>query len=129
MYLPPKIQKRLYNVPGRPVISNCGTPTEKAWKFLDNHLKPIMQSSWSYIRDSGDFMDKKNKIKIIPKDAILITTDVIGLYPCIPHVAELKVLKNALQARENKSIPIEKFLKMAEFVLKNNVFEFNGTVK
>ena len=29
MYLLPKIHKRLYNVPGRPVISNCGTLTEK----------------------------------------------------------------------------------------------------
>ena len=30
MYLLPKIQKKLDNVSGRPVISNCGTPTEKA---------------------------------------------------------------------------------------------------
>ena len=28
LYLLPKIHKRLFNVPGRPVISNCGTPTE-----------------------------------------------------------------------------------------------------
>ena len=35
VYLLPKIHKRLYNVPGRPVIPNCGTPTEKALEFLD----------------------------------------------------------------------------------------------
>ena len=29
LYLLSKIHKRLHNVPGRPVISNCGTPTEK----------------------------------------------------------------------------------------------------
>ena len=29
MYLLPKIRKRLNNVPGDPVISNCGTPTEE----------------------------------------------------------------------------------------------------
>ena len=28
LYLLPKIHKRLFNVPGRPVISNCGTRTE-----------------------------------------------------------------------------------------------------
>ena len=33
MYLLPKIHKRLYDVPGRPVISNCGTTTEKASEF------------------------------------------------------------------------------------------------
>ena len=30
LYLLRKIHKSLYNVPGRPVTSNCGTPTEKA---------------------------------------------------------------------------------------------------
>ena len=44
MYLLPKIHKRLYDVPGRPVILNCGTPTEKASEFLDNQLKEVMQN-------------------------------------------------------------------------------------
>ena len=43
LHLLPKIHKRLENVPGRPVISNCGTPTEKVSEFLDYHLKPVMQ--------------------------------------------------------------------------------------
>ena len=30
LYLLPRIQKRLSNVPGRPIISNCGTPTERS---------------------------------------------------------------------------------------------------
>ena len=29
LYFLPKIHKRLYDVPGRPVISSCGTTTEK----------------------------------------------------------------------------------------------------
>ena len=128
MYLLPKVH-RMYNVPGKPAISNCGTSTEKEPEFLDNHLKPIMQNSWSYIRDSGDFIDKIKRIKNISKNTILVTADVVGLYPCISHVAGLKALKNALDARENKSIPTENLLKMAVFVFKNNVFEFNGTVK
>ena len=33
MYLLPKIHKRLESVPGRPVISNCGTPTKKFLNF------------------------------------------------------------------------------------------------
>ena len=31
MYLLPKIHKRLFDVARRPVISNCGTPTEKVF--------------------------------------------------------------------------------------------------
>ena len=52
MYLFSKIHKRLCYVPGGPIISNCGTPTEKVSEFLDFQLKPVMQSSKSYIKDS-----------------------------------------------------------------------------
>ena len=44
LYLLPKIQKRLPDVPERPVISNCGTLTEKVSKFLDVYLKLIMKN-------------------------------------------------------------------------------------
>ena len=47
MYLLSKIHKCLVDVPGCPVISNCGTPTEKASEFLDHHLQPIMKSGTS----------------------------------------------------------------------------------
>ena len=38
LYFLPKIHKRFFNVPGRPVISDCGTPTEKASEFLHQVL-------------------------------------------------------------------------------------------
>ena len=87
LYLLPKIHKRLHNVPGRPAISNCGKPTEKASEFLDYHLKSIMQRGKSYIKDSGDFINKIKSLQKVPEAAILVTTDVEGLYPSIPHEA------------------------------------------
>ena len=88
-----------------------------------------MQSSRSYIKDSGDFIKKIKDIGTIPKDSILITADVVGLYPSIPHEARLKVLENALNSSINKKVSTEDLVKMAKFVLKNNYFEFNGKVK
>ena len=45
LYLLPKMHKMLNKVPGRPVISNCRTPTEKVSKFLkDHHLQPVMNT-------------------------------------------------------------------------------------
>ena len=100
LYLLPKIHKSLHGVPGRPVISNCGTPTEKILEFLDTQLKPIMQKSWSYIKDSGDFIRKIKNLTDIPEGAILVTADVVSLYPSIPHQAGLEALKKALDERE-----------------------------
>ena len=76
-YFLPKIHKRLENVPGRPITSNCGAPTEKASEFLDFHLKSIMQNGGSYIKDSNDFKSKIKNIDI-PNDALLVTADVVG---------------------------------------------------
>ena len=59
----------------------------------------------------------------------MLTADVVGLYLSIPHEAGLNALWEALDNRGNKQIPTDNLLKMAEFVLKNNYFEFNGKVK
>ena len=104
------------------MISNCGTPTEKASEFLDSHLKTIMQESCSYIKDSVDFINKFGQIGDIPENAILVTADVVGLYHSILHNA-------GLQAQKQKHISTEKLINMAEFVLKNNFFESNSSVK
>ena len=114
-YLLPKIHKRLENVPGRPVISNCGAPTEKASEFLNFHLKSIMQNGASYYKDSNNFKSKIKNINI-PNDALLVTADVVGLYPNIPHEVGLSALREALDKRTRKEIPTENRIKMAEFV-------------
>ena len=129
LYLLPKIHKRLKNVPGRPVISNCRTPTEKVSEFHDHHLNPVMQSCWSCIKDSGDSLKKISNVGNIPENAILVTADVIGMYPNIPHNAGLKALNNVLEAREHKAVSTEDRVKMARFVWENNYFEFNGDAK
>ena len=50
----------LVNIPGRPVIFNYGTPTEKVFEYMDFLLKPVMQDGWSCIEDTGDFLKKSN---------------------------------------------------------------------
>ena len=108
LYLLTKIHNRLHNVRDRPVILNCGTPMEKA-EFLDYYLKPIMQEGKSYIKDSGDFINKKKKL---PVGAILVTADAVGLFPSIPHEAGLNALRKAVDNREDKHISKDNLLKM-----------------
>ena len=57
-YQLPKIHKSLFDVPRRPVISNCGTSRENVSEFLDHVLKPVMQQSRPYIKDYCDFIKK-----------------------------------------------------------------------
>ena len=67
-YLLPKIHKRLHNVPGRPVISNCGFYTENISSFLDHHLQPIAQKVNSFIKDTNHFLRKIKSLGQLPEE-------------------------------------------------------------
>ena len=55
LYLLPKVHKRLYDVPGRPVICNYVFYTENISSFLDFHLQPLAQKVKSNIKDTNHF--------------------------------------------------------------------------
>ena len=123
MYLLPKIHKRLFHVLGSSPISNCETPTEKVSEFLDHHLQPVMKGGRSYVKDTQDFLEKLKHLGKVPSNDILLTTDVVGLYPSIPYDVNLEALFEKFDERMEKKIPSSDLVNMAEFVLKNNYFE------
>ena len=129
LYFLPKIHKRLSAVLGRPVMSNCVTPTQNVSECLGYILKTIMQDSLSYIKDSGDFLKKIKNIGKTPKGVILVTADVTGLYPRMSHEAGLESVQKRLSERDSPKVHTEDIERMAGFVLKNNFFEFNGEIK
>ena len=88
-----------------------------------------MQEGWSNVKDSGDFIKELRNIDHIPQDANMVTADVVGLYPNIPHDTGLEALRKVLDNRENKKISTDNLTKMIELVLKNDYFQFNGKFK
>ena len=100
-------------------------PKEKVSEFLDHHLKPLMKQGESYIKDTGDFLEKLKSVEGIPKGAILVTADVVGLYPSIPYDGGLEILRKQYDKFKDKMVPTEDIIKMADFVLKNNLSEFD----
>ena len=85
-----------------------------------------MKQGESHIKDIGDFLEKLKRVEEIPKGAILVTADVDGLYSSIPDMMEAwKSFENSTINSRTKSFPLEDIIKMADFVLKNNLFEFD----
>ena len=123
-YLLPKIHKRLHNVPGRPVISNFGYYTENISSFLDYHLKPLAKKVESYIKDANHFLKRLKELGSLPKNVILCTIDVVGLYPNILHKESLAAIRKHLDNRENKEVTTGTLVELADIVLKNNYFQF-----
>ena len=123
-YLLPKVHKRLYDVPGKPVISNCGFYIGNISSFLVFHLQPLVLKVKSYIKDTNHFLRKIKELGQLTERAILCTIDVVGLYPNIPHDEGLAFLKHVLGSGVDKKVTTNTLIELAELVLKNNVFEF-----
>ena len=79
-----------------------------------------MKEGTSYVKDKQDFLEKLKHLGKVASNAILVTADVVGLYPSIPHKAGLEALYKKLQERVEKKIPSSDLVNMTEFVLKNN---------
>ena len=63
----------------RPIIAQCGSPTERISKYFDHFLIPIVKTQSTYLRDSSDFIVKIENLK--PNaDCILVSYDVTSLY-------------------------------------------------
>ena len=84
-----------------------------------------MKKRACYIRDTGGFLVKLKAAAEVPKGAI-VTVDILGLYLSIPHSEGLDILKKQCENYPNKKLSTEDTGKMANFVLKNNFFEFDS---
>ena len=126
-YLLPKIHINLHNPPGRPIVSGSGGPTEKISQFVDHFIRPLVQLSDSYIRDSTHMINILNKFNMSP-DMLLCTLDIASLYTIIPHNEGIQSIKEFLAIyRHTNTLPYNSYIvELLEVVLTNNYFDFNG---
>lgn len=118
------------NIPPRPIVSLCGSVTEKAGKYIDYFLQPIVKKQWTYTEDSKSFVIKIEETKV-PKDIILCTFDVTSMYTNMYHNEIVEAVDRAWhEIEKNKyDIPIPskvEFLNLVRIVLQNNIFEFDN---
>ena len=85
LYLPPKIHKGTSPVPGRPIVSANESHTERISTFVDHFISPIVKTGRSYVRDTGDFLQKIGSVDPLTGKEILVTFDVNSLYTNIPN--------------------------------------------
>ena len=84
-----------------------------------------MQEAQSYTKDTGNFLNEIKNINATPEKAILFTPDVVGFHPSILDQAGLVAFTEALDKSKTHKVPPSKLVKMTEFVLKFNYFQFS----
>ena len=124
LHILPKIHKQ--GNPGRPIISSNVHSTERISEFVDYHLKPLVQTLPSYIKDTTHFLLQLQNLGPLPENAILFTFDVSSLYTNIPNKESEEACRHFLNTRPLKSVPIERICDLIRMILGMNNFFFNG---
>ena len=69
-YILPKIYKT--GNPGRPTVSSNSNPSERTSQFVDHHLKPLVHTTHSFIKDTTHFLNKLEHLGQLPENAFLV---------------------------------------------------------
>ena len=90
---------------------------------MDFHTQPLVDVVPTVIKDTNEFFRRLKGLGFVPVTALMVTIDVVGLYPHIPHSEGLEALRTAVD-EENAKIPLEYLVGLAKLVF-GNYFEFN----
>ena len=116
--------------PPRPIVSGVNSITENIGIFVEKHLKELATLHPTYLKDTPDFLRKiENQInqqpQVLPKNAIIVTMDVTGLYTNIPQNECTQSALEALNERQNQEVPSDFIVNLLSLILKYNIFEYD----
>ena len=124
-YILPKIHKQVDPPPGRPIVSGIGSLLEPLSQFVDHFLKPLVQNTPTFLRDTTDVLNLLTSIRFDPDENLLISLDVESLYTSIPHNASLEIIEETLMGIPWEfRTPRHFILECAEMAMKENFFRF-----
>ena len=90
-------------IPGRPIVSSCGAPTERISELVDHHLQSLVCKTPSYLKDTTNFLNRLATLGTLPPGCILVILDVSSLYTNIPHDEGMEACRRALDTRQSPS--------------------------
>ena len=119
----------------RLITSGNGTAVENLSLFTEYFLHPCIKKEPPILIDTTALLNKvteiNNKFSSFPAGTLLVSWDVISMYPSIDNKVGLAACKEALDRREHTSPSTECLLEAIKTTLKcnNSIFNKNTTVK
>jgi hypothetical protein len=119
-----KITNRDTPPPLRPIISHNNSLLSPSARFLDHILQPLARSYSDYLHNSITLVQKLANLKVT-NNILLISLDVINLFPSIPQAECLNVIhKEIIRHPEYIIINPNIITQLLSIHINNNVFEF-----
>ena len=114
------------NIPMRPIVSFCGSPTYQLSKYLTNVLKPLTEESRHKLQSTENFIDAIKTIQI-PDDHKLVSFDMKSLFTSIPLQLALDCTENAIKnSTAVLPLPTDDIMDLLNLCLTSTYFQYNG---
>ena len=111
----------------RPVISNIDSPTYNLSKYLHSILTPICSTFNRNIRNSKELVTQIRSV-ILPHNHILVSLDVVSLFPSIPKSLVIEIVKKKWKYIEcYTEVSKEVLIDIIQFIFNSSFFKFNGS--
>ena len=116
------------NNPARVITSGCGTAIEFLSIFVEKYLYKEVDKINSRIKDTPNMLniiDDINNNNMITDSSILVSFDIVNMFPSIDNISGLEALSEILSNRESDFSPVECILEALPICLEcnNSVFD------
>ena len=118
----PKLHKE-HKFGVRPLVNCSNTTLSVISKFIDFTLQPLINTHFSYIKDSQNLIQKLDSLKC-DSNTTLFSADFESLYTNIPLDEAIEIISDSISKMPNTEFSGYGFKKLLELVLKNNFFYF-----
>ena len=123
LYGLPKIHKAGNKM--RPIVSNVKAPTYKIAKYLVRKFEEIGLPANFEVKNSYEAAKKLNGLKL-QDDEMLVSFDVVSLFPNVPLEESLQMLEEFLFEKGIKGQELQKLMSLTELCMNNSHFQFRG---
>ena len=123
LYCLPKIHKNPVGM--RPIASNIRTPTEKMAGWLVDEMKKYPITHGKSVKNSVDLVEQLEGFSV-KRGEILVSFDVVSLFPSIPVADALSSLRRHLERCRAPHNEVNAYLRVAEVCMKQSFFSFRG---
>ena len=115
------------NNPVRVITSGCNTAVESLSIYIEHVLFELSEGMPSRIKDSNHLLVKIDNMNsmLLPANAILVSFDIVNMFPNIDSKSGLDAVKSVLLKRSTKTPPVEYILEGLELCLtcNNSIFD------
>ena len=124
LYGLPKLHKP--NIPMRPIVSFCGSPTYQLSKYLTTVLKPLTDESRHKLQSTENFIDAIKTVQV-PDDYKLVSFDVKSLFTSISLQLALDCTETAINnSTIELPLPTDDLMDLLNLCFTSMYFQYNG---